>query len=144
MLTLAAQVDPEWGFLAHLNAALNALALIVIVAGIVAIKQGKETLHKQLMLTATGVSTLFLCSYLLYHAKVGSVKYDGSVSTLYYAILIPHVLLAAAQVPLIVMSILAGLRGKREKHRKLVRFTAPIWLFVSVTGVVVYLLLYHG
>lgn len=144
MLTLAAQVDPEWGFLAHLNAALNALALVVIVAGVVAIKQKKEELHKKLMLTATGVSALFLVSYLIYHYMVGSVKYDGSVPTLYYAVLIPHVILAAVQVPLIVMSILAGLRGKREKHRKLVRFTAPIWLFVSVTGVVVYLLLYHG
>ena len=99
MLTLAAQVDPDWGFLAHLNAALNALALLLIIYGVVAIKQGREERHKKLMLAATAVSGLFLASYLLYHYMVGSVKYDGPVPVLYYTILIPHVVLAAVAGP---------------------------------------------
>ena len=151
MLSLALQADASSGgmdfrFLADLNAALNGLALVLIVAGLVAIKRRNEGLHKLLMFAATAVSAVFLGSYLVYHYFVGSVKYtgEGFLRPIYYTILLTHVVLAIVQVPLIVLTILAGLRDQRARHRKLAKWTAPIWLYVSATGVVVYLMLYHG
>jgi uncharacterized membrane protein YozB (DUF420 family) len=130
--------------LADLNAALNALATVLIVAGLVAIKRRRETLHKVLMLAAAGVSALFLCSYLVYHYHVGSVAFrgTGAVRAVYLTILVTHVVLAVVQVPLILLTIWHGLRDRRQKHRRLAKVTAPIWLYVSVTGVVVYVMLY--
>lgn len=131
--------------LADVNATLNALAFVLIVAGLVAIKRGNERLHKRLMLAATCVSAVFLASYLTYHASAEPVKFghEGAIRTVYFAILISHVVLAAVQVPLILMTIHAGLKDRRARHRKLAKITAPIWLYVSVTGVVVYLMLYR-
>lgn len=140
------QGDNPWLFLADLNAALNGLATILIVVGLVAIKRKKETLHKAMMLSAAAVSAVFLVSYLWYHYQVGSVKYsgpEGLLRTTYFVILISHIVLAAVQLPLIILTILHGLRDRREKHRRLARITAPIWLYVSITGVVVYYMLYH-
>ena len=96
------------------------------------------------MLSAFGVSTLFLISYLYYHAHVGSVRYTGTgwVRPVYFFILITHVVLAAVIVPLALLTVVRALRGRFEKHRAIARWTLPIWLYVSVTGVVVYLMLY--
>ena len=134
----------SYAYLADLNAALNATAFVLICCGLAAIKRGHERVHKIWMLSAVGVSTLFLVSYLIYHYNVGSVEFEGEgvVRWVYLAILFSHVVLAVVQVPLIIMTVIRGLRDQREKHRRLARITAPIWLYVSLTGVVVYVMLY--
>ncbi|MEY2982167.1 MAG: hypothetical protein RL562_2394 [Planctomycetota bacterium] len=131
--------------LADLNAMLNGAAFVLIVAGLVAIHRGNESLHKKLMLAATGVSALFLASYLTYHLTCESVKFTGEgwIRPVYFVVLISHIVLAAVQVPLIVLTVWTGLRDGRPKHRRLAKITAPIWLYVSVTGVVVYWMLYQ-
>ena len=135
----------DFRVLAHVNASLNAIALALIISGLLSIKRGNETLHKKLMLSAAGVSALFLVSYLTYHLNAESVKYkgEGFLRTVYFIILISHITLAIVQVPLIVLTILWGLQDRRVRHRKIARITAPIWLYVSFTGVVVYLMLYR-
>lgn len=135
----------DYRILADLDAVLNAVTTVLIVAGLVAIKCGRERLHKALMLCAAGVSALFLISYVVYHVNVGSVHFrgEGVVRTIYFAILISHVVLAAVQVPLILRTIYLGIRNRRDLHRRWARITAPVWLYVSVTGVVVYVMLYH-
>ncbi len=137
---------PDWvSILPHLNAALNATAFALICAGLWAIKRRRdERLHKRFMLAAVAVSTAFLASYLTYHALAGSVRFQGQgpVRTLYFAILISHVILAAVQVPLIATTVVLGLRDRRQRHRRWAKVTAPIWLYVSLTGVVVYVMLY--
>jgi len=128
-----------------LNAILNSLAGVLLVLGFVFIKQKKIALHRACMLAAFGVSTAFLVSYLIHHARVGSVPFKGpaSLRPVYYAILVPHVLLAAAVVPMALTTISRGLKGNVVKHKPLARVTLPVWLFVSVSGVVVYLMLYQ-
>lgn len=135
----------DFRFLADVDASLNALATVLIVAGLVAVKKGRIELHKKLMLAATGVSAVFLVCYLVYHATCEPVTFrgEGAVKTFYYALLISHVVLAAVQVPLILRTVWLGLKDRREQHRKWAKVTAPIWLYVSVTGVVVYGMLYH-
>jgi uncharacterized membrane protein YozB (DUF420 family) len=98
-----------------------------------------------MMLTAFGASALFLVSYVVYHANAGSRPYHGTgwLRTLYFSILIPHVILAAAVVPLALVTLRRGLRRDDVRHRRIARITLPIWLFVSVTGVIVYFMLYH-
>lgn len=134
----------DFRILADVNAALNALALVCIVIGLVAIKRRKERLHIRMMLTATAISGVFLVSYLTYHANAEPVRYEGQGiwRIIYFTILIPHVILAIVMVPLIVTTIVLGLRNRRERHRRFARITAPIWLFVSVTGVLYYVVLY--
>ncbi len=134
----------DFRVLADVNACLNLTAFVFLVIALVAIKRGNETLHKRMILTATGVSAVFLVSYLVYHFNVEHVKYGGQgfMKFLYFAILIPHVILAIVMVPLILTTISLGLRGRRAKHRKLARITAPIWLYVSVSGVLYYVILY--
>jgi putative membrane protein len=128
-----------------LNAILNSLAGVLLVLGFVFIKQKKIALHRACMLAAFGVSAVFLVSYLIHHARVGSVPFKGpaGLKPIYYAILVPHVLLAAAVVPLALVTISRGLKGNLVKHKPLARVTLPLWLFVSVSGVVVYLMLYQ-
>ena len=135
----------DFRFLADVDASLNALATVLIVAGLVAVKQGRIELHKKLMLAATAVSAEFLVCYLVYHLTCEPVKFrgEGGVKIFYYALLISHVVLAAVQVPLILRTVWLGLKDRREQHRKWAKVTAPIWLYVSVTGVVVYGMLYH-
>ena len=137
--------DFDYRILADVNASLNGLALLLIIAGLAAIKQGKEALHKKLMLSAAGVSAVFLTSYVIYHLNGEPVEYQGqgAIRTFYFVILISHIFLAALQVPLIVLTILWGLQDKRAKHLKVAKITAPIWLYVSCTGVLVYLMLYR-
>ncbi|MGE3171641.1 MAG: DUF420 domain-containing protein [Planctomycetota bacterium] len=135
----------DFRVLATVDAALNALATVLIVAGLIAIKLRKEALHKVLMLAAAGVSALFLVSYVTYHLNTEPVKFqgEGGWRTFYFALLITHVVLAAVQVPLILRTIWLGLKDRREQHLRWAKVTAPIWLYVSITGVVVYWMLYH-
>jgi uncharacterized membrane protein YozB (DUF420 family) len=134
----------DYGFLPTLNALLNGAAGVCLAVGYYFIRRRNVTAHRRAMLTAFGLSALFLVSYLVHHARVGSVPYQGTgvLRVVYFAILIPHVLLAAAVVPLAIVTIRRGLRGQVERHRPIARITLPIWLFVSVTGVLVYLMLY--
>lgn len=131
--------------LPHLNAALNALAALLLVAAYSFIRAGQIQAHKRCMVSAFVVSALFLASYVTYHAQAGSKPFPGTgvLRTIYFAILIPHVLLAAAVLPLAIVTLRRGLRRDDDRHRRLARWTLPIWLFVSVTGVVVYLMLYR-
>jgi len=132
-------------FLADVNATLNTTAFVLTVAGLVAIKRGKESTHKRLMLTAAGVSALFLTSYLTYHLTCEPVTFkgEGVIRYVYFSILISHVILAAALAPLLIATVVLGIRDRREKHRRFARVTAPIWIYVSITGVAVYVMLYH-
>jgi len=128
-----------------LNAFLNTIAAGLLVRGLLAIRAGKVDQHRQAMGLATAVSGLFLISYLIYHYQHGSTPFPGTgwSRTLYFSILIPHTILAAIQVPLIVATITFAVRGNLVRHRRFARVTLPMWLFVSVTGVIIYLMLYH-
>lgn len=138
--------DSLRSLLPHVNAALNCLAGVLLVVGYVFIRQRKERAHKIAMLSAFGVSVLFLVSYLTYHLGLGGRRAfpedAGLVRWVYLAILISHVVLAAA-VPFLALTVIYfGLTDNRLQHRRWARWTFPIWLYVSVTGVIVYLMLY--
>lgn len=128
------------------NAVLNASAAVAMVAGFVAIRRRRIAVHRACMLTAVGFSVLFLCSYIFYHAQVGSRPYGGGgwLRTLYLSILLTHTVLAVAIVPLVGTTLYRALSAQFARHARLARFTFPLWLYVSVTGVVVYWMLYHG
>jgi uncharacterized membrane protein YozB (DUF420 family) len=128
-----------------LNASLNGLATLLIVAGLIAIKAQREKLHRMLMGASIAVSAAFLTSYLIYHFNVTAVTrftHAGWPKRLYYFILITHVPLAALLLPLLALTIVPALRGRYDAHKRWARITAPVWLYVSVTGVLVYLMLY--
>ena len=127
------------------NAVLNGSAAVLLVWGYWLIRRRRIGPHRRVMLAAFTVSTLFLVSYLVYHYQVGSVRFQkgGALRTVYLAILASHTVLAAAVPPLAVVSLARGLGGRYEKHRRVARWTLPIWLYVSVTGVIVYLMLYR-
>ena len=127
------------------NASLNAVAGTLLVIAWMLIKRRRIAAHRRVMLAAFVVSALFLISYVVYHANAGSRPYHGTgwLRTLYFSILIPHVILAAAVVPLAIVTLRRGLIRDDLRHRRIARITLPIWLFVSVTGVVVYLMLYQ-
>lgn len=131
--------------LPHLNAALNAMAAVLLTLGWVQIRKGRVATHRRLMIAAFVTSALFLGSYVLYHAQVGSRPFPGTgwLRTVYFSILIPHVILAAAVLPLALVTLRRGLRRDDQRHRAIARWTLPIWWFVSVTGVAVYLMLYQ-
>jgi uncharacterized membrane protein YozB (DUF420 family) len=128
------------------NAVLNASAAVAMLAGFVAIRHRRVAVHRACMLTAVGLSVLFLCSYLVYHAQVGSRPYGGTgwLRTLYLTILLTHTVLAVAIVPLVATTLYRALRTQFVRHVRLARVTFPLWLYVSVTGVVVYWMLYRG
>lgn len=128
-----------------LNAALNGIAAVLLVTAFVLIRQGRREAHKRVMLAAFSTSVLFLISYLTYHAQVGSVPYQrtGPIRTVYFTILLTHTVLAAAVPILAVVTLRRGLKGAFVRHKAIARWTLPIWLYVSVTGVVVYLMLYR-
>jgi uncharacterized membrane protein YozB (DUF420 family) len=128
-----------------LNATLNGTAAVLLVAALVLIKNGHREAHKKVMLAAFTVSIVFLISYLVYHAQVGSVRYPhtGMIRTVYLSILGTHTVLAAAVPVLAIISLRRGLKGAFVRHKAIARWTLPIWLYVSVTGVVVYLMLYQ-
>ncbi len=125
------------------NASLNGLTTVLLLVGFVLIKNGKETLHRKAMLGAFTTSAAFLVSYVIYHwFKAGPRPYLGEFKGIYLIILGTHIVLAAAILPLAMTTLFRGLSGQREKHRKIARVTFPIWLYVSVTGVTIYFMLY--
>ena len=127
------------------NATLNGTAAIMLITGYTLILKRRVDAHKRVMLTAFGVSIVFLICYLVYHAQVGSVHYpkSGAIRIVYYTILITHTILAACVPVLAIITLRRALRGEFVRHRRIARWTLPIWLYVSVTGVVVYLMLYQ-
>ena len=131
--------------LADVDAALNAMAFVLICLALLAIKRGNVALHKKLMLAAVGVSAVFLTCYLVYHFSVPHRKfgYDDWRAWIYFPLLITHVVLAVVQVPLLLRTVWLGLRDRREQHRKWAKVTTPIWLYVSITGVIVYWMAYR-
>jgi len=142
--------------LVHVDATLNMVATLLLIAGLMLIRRGKEIAHKWVMLAAFAVSCAFLTCYLWYHLQVGGVKFThtGIVRTIYFAVLIPHIILAATVPFLAITTIVLGFRAmqpaessiilsRRQRHRRWARITFPVWLYVSVTGVIVYLMLYH-
>jgi uncharacterized membrane protein YozB (DUF420 family) len=127
------------------NAALNSLSAVFLFAGFLFIKSRNRGAHRACMLAACASSALFLISYLVYHYQIGSVPFKGAgaVRVVYFAILISHTILAAAVVPLALITLIRALRERFDAHRRIARWTLPIWLYVSVTGVVVYAMLYR-
>jgi putative membrane protein len=128
-----------------INAALNLTSFVFLVAGRVAIARGDDALHKRRMLTAFAASTVFLVSYLIRFATTGAHKYPGAGwdKILYLVILFSHMVLAVVLVPLIIGALRRALRGDFVAHKRLVKYTWPIWFYVSISGVLVYLMLYH-
>jgi uncharacterized membrane protein YozB (DUF420 family) len=131
--------------LPHLNALLNAIAATLLTSGYINIKRGRIGAHRACMIAAVMTSALFFVSYITYHAQVGSKPFPGTgvLRAIYFVILIPHVILAATVPPLAIITLRRGLRRDDDRHRRIARWTLPIWLFVSVTGVIVYLMLYQ-
>lgn len=128
------------------NAALNSTAAALLILGYALIRQGRREAHRRVMCAAFAVSTVFLVCYLVYHFQVGSVRYQktGLLRTVYLSILLTHTVLAATVPALAIITLSRGLGGRIEKHRQIARWTLPIWLYVSVTGVVVYGMLYQS
>ncbi len=145
-------VAPSWVLLLPtINASLNGLATILLVAGYVAIRRGRRSLHRNLMLTTFATSVIFLICYLTYHFALhhytgeSGRKFPGTglVRPIYFVILISHVILAVPVAFMACVTIYRGLKGQWDRHRSIARITYPIWLYVSITGVVIYLMLYH-
>ncbi len=128
-----------------LNASLNSIAGILLLSGYIAIKKNKRDLHRNLMVSALFVSAAFLTSYLIYHYHVPSKKFPdlGWIKTLYFLILFPHIILAVVMVPMILKTFWHAYKQEWEKHKKIAKLTFPIWMYVSVTGVIVYMMLYQ-
>ena len=128
-----------------LNAGLNATSAALLTLGFFLIRTGRREAHKRAMLAALCCSSLFLVSYLVYHAQVGSVRFrgQGPVRTVYFAILISHTILAVTVVPLALVTLVRALQARFDRHRRIARITLPIWGYVSVTGVIVYWMLYR-
>jgi uncharacterized membrane protein YozB (DUF420 family) len=128
-----------------LNATLNAIAAALLTTGWVFIRRGRIAQHRACMVAAFATSALFLVSYVVYHANVGSRPFSGQgpIRAVYFAILISHIVLAAAILPLSIVTLSRGLAARYDRHVRIARWTLPIWLYVSVTGVVVYLMLYQ-
>lgn len=127
------------------NATLNAISAVLLVWGYLLIRRKRIDAHRRVMKTAFVTSCLFLVCYLVYHAQVGSVPFakTGPIRTVYFSILLTHTVLAATVPVLAIITLRRGLAARYDKHRKIARWTLPIWLYVSVTGVVVYVMLYH-
>lgn len=135
----------EIALLPAVNATLNALSGILLFTGYTLIRRGQITAHRNCMLAAFGTSSLFLISYLVYHANAGSRPFPGQgpMRMIYFAILITHVALAASILPLAITTLSRGLRGQYPRHVRIARWTFPLWMYVSVTGVIIYVLLYQ-
>jgi len=131
--------------LPHLNAGLNGMAAILLAFGFYQIKSGNKERHKAVMLSAVVVSAVFLASYLTYHYHSPIYLFNGvgPIKTFYYALLISHVVLAALNVPMIIWALWRALSGNFDKHKRIARWTAPIWFYVSISGIGVYLMLYQ-
>ena len=132
-------------YLPHVNALLNTTSALFLIAGYLFIKRGRIQSHKKCQLAAVITSTLFLLSYLTYHYYHGDTRFlgQGIIRPIYFIILITHVILAIVIVPLVLITLFRALRSDFTRHRRIARWTLPLWLYVSVTGVIVYLMLYH-
>jgi putative membrane protein len=138
------EVASDWVFfLPHLNAVINSAASIALIMGLVFIKKGNIPLHRASMTTAFGLGAIFLVSYVIYHATAESTTFggEGLIRSFYYFILISHIILAAVALFPILLAYYYGYTDQREKHRKVVKFAFPIWLYVTITGVLVYLMI---
>jgi putative membrane protein len=135
----------EIASLPAVNAFLNATSAVLVVLAYRAIRRLEIQRHRALMLSAAATSALFLVSYLTYHAQVGSVHFtaQGLPRAVYFAVLVSHTILAVVTLPLVLRTLYLGLKRRDDRHRRIARWTLPIWLYVSVTGVVVYVMLYH-
>ena len=134
----------DYSLFPAINASLNGTSAVLLASGRVFIARGKMAAHRACMIAAFSASSIFLVSYLYYHAHVGSVRFRGTgwVRPVYFSILTTHTILAAAIVPLVIMTLSRGLRGRFDRHRAIARWTFPLWMYVSITGVVIYLMLY--
>jgi uncharacterized membrane protein YozB (DUF420 family) len=134
----------NWALMPPINATLNGTSAILLAVGWVFIRRQDVRRHRLLMVTAFATSCLFLVCYLAYHAHAGSVRYQGQgwLRTVYFTILISHTILATAIVPLILRTLYLAVKGRNELHRRWARWTLPLWFYVSVTGVVIYAMLY--
>ena len=130
---------------ATLNATLNLISAFLLLGGYMKIKRGDRVGHRKFMIAALVASGLFLLSYLIYHYQVGSVPYPYHdwTRTLYFVILLPHIILAALMVPFILLAVYFALKEKFDRHTRITKWLWPVWMFVSSSGVVVYLMLYH-
>ena len=139
------QVPAQYAIYPVINASLNGASALLLLTGHSMIKRGRMAAHRALMLTAIVTSSLFLASYLYYHWHVGSVRFQGQgwSRPLYFTILTSHTLLAITIVPLVIVTLTRALRERFDRHRAIARWTYPLWLYVSVTGVVIYFMLYH-
>ena len=130
-------------FLPRIYATINGITAVVLVAGVLAIKNGKRQLHQQLMTTAIGLSLVFLMMYIAYHMTTDSTKFggEGMIRNVYFIILITHIILSIAVIPLVMITYVRALAEKFDKHKNIAKITFPIWLYVAVTGVIVYLMI---
>lgn len=152
------KMDGSWMLLLpHLNAVLNSVTFVLLITGFIMISRGKKEVHKKLMTTAFVTGTIFLISYLVYHSSVPSTVFGdldgngtldevenaltGTSRTVYLGVLMSHILLAMAVVPLVILSMFYALTGSFQKHRKVVRYALPVWLYVTLSGVAVYLMI---
>jgi putative membrane protein len=128
-----------------LNATLNGISFVFLLSGYLFIRRNRRDAHRKCMIGALVMSALFLTSYVIYHLNVGSVPFrrTGWIRTVYFAILIPHVILAAAIVPMVLLTVWRAWSKQFDKHRRIARWTLPLWMFVSITGVIVYVMLYQ-
>lgn len=137
------ETSKDFSMLPALHAVINGTVSVLLVVGYIMIRTGKRQMHRAAMMGAFGLSALFLVSYVIYHSATESTPYggDGWVRTIYFSILISHIVLAAVILPLILISMSRALSKRFDKHRKIARITFPLWLYVSVTGVIVYLMI---
>ena len=135
----------DYTVLPAVNASLNALSGVFLLVGYVLIRRRRIAAHRNAMLAAFTTSTLFLISYLFYHWHAGSRPFTGhgAIRYVYFAVLISHIILAAAILPMAIMTLSRGLRGRYVEHKRIARWTFPAWMYVSVTGVIVYVMLYQ-
>jgi putative membrane protein len=138
-------VPEQYAIFPVINATLNATSGVLLFVGRGFIKRGRMAAHRAFMIAAVATSTVFLASYLYYHYHVGNIRFQGHgwVRPVYFAILISHTLLAITIVPMVIITLSRGLRGRFDRHRAIARWTYPLWMYVSVTGVVVYFMLYQ-
>jgi uncharacterized membrane protein YozB (DUF420 family) len=144
-ILMEVQVPPQYAIFPALNAFLNGSSAVLLLVGRWFIGRGRIAVHRGFMIAALVTSTVFLASYLYYHAHVGSVHFQGRgwSRPLYFSILISHTILAALVLPMVIVTLSRALRERFDSHRAIARWTFPVWLYVSVTGVVVYVMLYH-
>jgi uncharacterized membrane protein YozB (DUF420 family) len=138
-------IAEQYAFFPALNASLNGTSAVLLLTGRVLIAKGRIAAHRACMIAAVLASLLFLGCYLYFHSKVGNIRFlgEGWSRPVYFSILISHTILAAAIVPLAVITVSRGLRARYDKHRTIARWTWPLWMYVSITGVIVYFMLYQ-